>query len=104
MSDLISRQDAIKALEDVEREIRSLGVRSEFDFVWNDTIQACIHKLEDLPSAEKRGRWIDYELNAKYGWYFANCSECGYQMDVHENRGYFRYCPNCGARMEDDNE
>ena len=29
----------------------------------------------------------------------ANCSHCGMQIDVHYNRGYFNYCPNCGFGM-----
>ena len=44
-----------------------------------------------------RGEWIDED-----GTYYANCSKCGYQMDTHQERGYFRYCPNCGARMGSD--
>ena len=41
-----------------------------------------------------KGKWID-----ENGTYYANCSMCGYQMDTHQERGYFRYCPNCGAKM-----
>ena len=48
----------------------------------------------------KEGKWIDDdEINEKLGTYFAHCSQCGFQMDVHNNRGYFNFCPNCGARM-----
>lgn len=43
------------------------------------------------------GRWVD--SNLPFG-YFANCSACGYQMDVHAERGYFNFCPNCGAKMD----
>jgi len=42
----------------------------------------------------KTGEWIDED-----GTYYANCSMCGYQMDTHQERGFFRYCPNCGADM-----
>ena len=44
-----------------------------------------------------RGEWIDED-----GTYYANCSKCGYQMDTHQERGYFRYCPNCGADMRSE--
>lgn len=43
------------------------------------------------------GRWIDTDSHLGY---FANCSACGYQMDVHAERGYFNFCPNCGAKMD----
>lgn len=54
-------------------------------------------ELQELPilSETKEGHWVDYDGPG----YFANCSECGYQIDVHENRGYFTYCPNCGSKM-----
>ena len=42
-----------------------------------------------------KGDWIN-----ENGTYYANCSKCGYQMDTHQERGYFRYCPNCGSRMK----
>ena len=58
-----------------------------------------IYDIEYEPE-RKKGQWIDDEKhNAEHGCYFANCSECGYQMDVHENRGYYNFCPNCGADM-----
>lgn len=46
-----------------------------------------------------KGEWIDED-----GTYYANCSMCGYQMDTHQERGYFRYCPNCGAYMRGEDE
>ena len=58
--------------------------------------------LMPLPTVEERkeGRWIDTDyINLQLDTYLASCSECGYQMNVHNNRGYFNFCPNCGARM-----
>lgn len=49
-------------------------------------------------SASQKGKWID----CKDIPYLANCSICGYQMDTHEERGYFNYCPYCGADMKGD--
>lgn len=49
----------------------------------------------------KTGAWIDADMPIGY---YANCSECGYQIDVHENRGYPNYCEHCGARMDGDVE
>ena len=58
--------------------------------------------ISSLPTIEERkeGEWVDDdETNEKLGTYFAHCSQCGFQMDVHSNRGYFNFCPNCGAKM-----
>ena len=42
----------------------------------------------------KKGKWVTDQTG-----YYPNCSECGYQMDTHTERGYFNFCPNCGADM-----
>ena len=44
------------------------------------------------------GKWIDED--PAFAEYFANCSACGYEIDVHNERGYFNFCPNCGAKMD----
>ena len=49
----------------------------------------------EAEKARKQGEWID----CKEFPYLANCSNCGYQMDTHEEHGYFKFCPNCGADM-----
>lgn len=92
MSDLISRK---KLLEQIKADSEGQEGQYGDEWLFIDTINA-------IPTAElKVGKWIDdEEYNTKYGYYFAHCSECGYQMDVHENRGYHNYCPNCGAKME----
>ena len=46
-------------------------------------------------------RWIDL----KHGVY--KCSNCGNYLDfggVNAGRGDANYCPNCGAKMDGDNE
>lgn len=66
-------------------------------------IQRDIETIKSLPSVQperKLGKWIseDYEL---YGY----CSECGFET---VNYGYgvfgYDYCPNCGARLEIEEE
>ncbi len=85
--ELISRDEAIKTArlmigltaDERENEIRAIPIVEE----------------------RKEGEWIhkDY-INFQLGTYLANCSECGYQINVHSNRGYFNFCPYCGARMK----
>ena len=87
MDDLISRQAAIDAIcehgTDLER--RGITVLS----VANHK-QATVDLLENLPSAERRGKWIETLM----GW---RCSVCGEEQDYSV---HFKHCPNCGARME----
>ena len=88
--ELISREEVMRLAENGRLLSGSFGERAK------DIIKA-------IPTVEERkeGHWIDAdEINEQLDTYLANCSVCNCQMDVHENRGYFKYCPNCGARMK----
>ena len=83
MSDLISRQAAIDALE-----------TTSFDD-YGDYMRAR-ELIEGLPSAEpeqKRGKWTHEDCHAMTYKYC--CSNC----NAH-HRAMYNYCPSCGARME----
>lgn len=82
MSDLISRQAAIKAIENLQDCYN--GFSDTYD-------KACIiGALEEVPSAQRKGKWI--YLNGLDAF---ECSVCGRQMV----RNIFDYCPWCGAEM-----
>lgn len=80
MSDLISRQAALDALE------------------WKWAGKAAIDAIKNLPSAQPEqriGKWI------LYGRGMAGCSQCGMiYNDVYDDDSYFNFCPNCGVKME----
>ena len=85
--DTISRQAAIEAV--VKRDA-NCGI---------DSAEA----LKLLPSAQpqrKKGMWLYDEERCATGIY-AICSACNESI---YQTGNFRYCPNCGARMEETNE
>lgn len=101
--DTISRQAAINAIcehgTDLER--RGITVLS----VANHK-QATVDLLENLPSAERRGRWIKDKNLYK-------CTACndlltvaGWADCIPEKQIYtaFKYCPNCGAKMDEVEE
>ena len=79
MSDLIEREDAIKALY-------------KYSFVSKDVIE---REINAIPSADRpRGEWI-YTMNPlrlNDEW---ECSKCGYLSFVKAN-----YCGHCGCRMK----
>lgn len=86
MTDYIDRQAALDALE------------------WKWAGKAAFDAIKKLPSAEvepvKRGKWI---YDNQFHWYRASCSECGYKRvtDIKaEKWNGWKYCPNCGAKME----
>jgi hypothetical protein len=90
--DAISRQSAIDVIE-------SWLKCSDYNEAERHIMRAMQSVLYDLPPvtpAEKVGHWKPYDGS----WY--ECSECG---AIREAVGFFEnYCPNCGAKMEVEDE
>jgi hypothetical protein len=101
VGDSISRQDAINLALDYFVEF--LG-----GAFYENEQKELMARFQRLPSAERRGKWIEVERGDDP---YVVCSECG---DDYTNddplelatwvKHYFHYCPNCGAYMggEDD--
>ena len=97
MSDLISRQNAIEGVKELFA-CADMG-NDECDIAY---------MLENLPSADKSaGKWIVNILDYK-----SVCSICGaketnfiYGTEMWYGLGESKFCPNCGAKMNNnDNE
>lgn len=81
MDDLISRQAALKS----QITMKAHGL---------DWIPA--YHIEQLPSAERHGRWVDVEP-APHNLFYATCSVCGDRQTIE----VANYCPMCGASMDE---
>ena len=92
MSDLISRQAAVEAVQDVDTR-ETVSVSEE------------VKAINALPSAEKTGKWILAKNQSKEdtenGNYRYVCSECDYS-DIHAKTQEVPYCWHCGAKMVGD--
>ena len=75
----------------IERCINAQNLKEAREF--DEAKQIVIEALEQEP---KRGHWLEAKEEDPC-WY--RCSECGRLYDLDEN-----YCPNCGARMEGNEE
>ena len=55
-------------------------------------------------ATQKRGRWIEYETEGLEGGGITFCSCCGTgcTWGAFREVNRFNYCPNCGARMENE--
>ena len=59
-----------------------------------DKVEWAESVLKRVPTAERKGNWIDIKCGSVSIW---KCSEC--EEIFSEN---YHYCPNCGARMESE--
>lgn len=96
MIDIISRQAVIKTIE-----------RANGALYWNKTLmENLVLAMKAIPTIDpvKRGKWKCF-IEIGSGLYDsidiprAECSECGFKVPE-EWGGWFKFCPNCGARME----
>jgi len=84
----------------------SLGVRYHQFGAVQCTAQNIIEHINNgtFPIIEaepvRYGRWVDPEDdNGGTEWH---CSECGFTVKTLISRPRYRFCPNCGARMDED--
>ena len=92
---------AIRHLPSAQPEQREEAIIDPVDLVRNLADRIGIHQLYAIAwdmrgePAQRTGRWIYYpEINA------LSCSECKHYVYHYEP---YKYCPNCGARMEVEN-
>ena len=73
---------------------------------WSGLAKTIGKRFDDLPYADvqpvRHGRFVvtdhDGYADGDPAYYELECSECGYIFDDEELT--FNYCPNCGARMD----
>lgn len=100
MNDYIKRELAVERLEKLGKVVTNVGVAY---------ICAAQQAMDELPPADVapvvHGHWFFTEYE------FFTCSECGggyyngaestAQAESYLNSGFvYKYCPNCGARMD----
>jgi len=90
-TDCISRKEAIDAIDGLPNCYN--GFSDSYDKAY------IIGVLEELPSAEKTGKWIQHPIYEGSDHYYYACSECDYRSWSQDN-----YCSVCGARMEVEND
>lgn len=96
MNEYISREAVLKAFK-----LKVKNPKKDYQRGMQDAIDCLIPEvIADIPSADvkpvKHGHWI---INSD--GYYPQCSEC---MNEPQSRIMTNFCPNCGAKMDDDEE
>ena len=94
MDDLISRQAALDALDELCDRICEYSKKQRHTMCGSCNLGSAFDVINELPTAEKRGKWVRDGSRGANRWV---CSECGYKWFFECARGM--YCPNCGADM-----
>ena len=102
MSDLIRREDAIKALR-LEYPMMPLfkAMREEWA-LRTEGFRRAEEVIMRLPSADRpRGEWKVFDAE-DIGCYNCKCDACGekFFIPLRKGRVPYYFCPNCGARMK----
>ena len=89
MADLIDRDELFHGqVILVGTEDARESVQGVMDAIWNaPTVDA---------EPVRHGRWILHRLGDEY----FKCSVCGYQQKAYAMSLHFKYCTNCGAKMD----
>ena len=107
MDDLISRQQAIDALDfEIVHMIAYCDGENEGNPLaqYNKGLEDGKKAIEALPSVQpepKEGHWIEEKIYRDV--IECNCSECGQLMTTAASVR-MNYCPNCGAKMKGERQ
>lgn len=111
----------LKRLKEQEQCEDCVSRKTAKEKAWNLCLETgydnekVVEMLDDLPSVRptpKKGRWIGHREHCENLGMMPNglgvfewCSNCDCAIDIREyQRNHYNYCPNCGAKMEVEQE
>ena len=106
MDDLISRQAAIDALDAICDRECEYPKKQRAVMCASCHLGSAFDAIDELPSAERRGRWKALDCDCRGYATAYECSSCEvittlpYPMKWMD----YDYCPNCGAKMDEVTE
>lgn len=101
MAEYIEREDTINSKPEGRNPEQS--GKEEYNKGWNDCRRYFVRIIESQPAADVapvvHGRWIRFKEHDSC-YVHMRCSECSAYWSDPSHADSFRYCPNCGAKMD----
>lgn len=90
--DCVSRKAMLDAITEIDDNINM--------DIYTNEVREIIGDLPSVTPVRKKGHWIFVDKAHEH----AHCSECGYgNVDLFNGKPH-NYCPNCGAKMDEEME
>lgn len=109
MDEYISRETALKKLQMQLLDLEAGQDKGEYSELCEnrgarDALDEAIYDIRTLKAADvqpvKHGRWKYYENNGIIDTYICTNCQGKVEMAIDVDSSSFKYCPNCGARMD----
>ena len=107
--DVISRDELLKAIDTWDKfgcdaDTKLVPYQDHYiPYIHYDDVVKCIKGMPSVTPKSKTGHWIRFK-EFENGYYHIKCSECGQYWSIDGHAKIFRYCFNCGAKMEEVEE
>lgn len=104
MDDLIRRSDAVDMFQRLSYDDWNQGAGT----TWANAFSECEELINMLPAVDavevRHGRWVQKEDEDWAGGGKTMCSrcKCGYSWKMYFEPESFKFCPNCGAKMDEE--
>jgi hypothetical protein len=92
-----------KTLEYITKDQAREKLCSMCEWEGTSNCEECEHPIDDIPATDvapvRHGRWkLEENWETGYGIYVHVCTACNAITPVNVSR--YKYCPNCGAKMD----
>lgn len=82
---------------------RELEISLTMRPVWE--LKDLFNLLDHMPLVDggftRHGHWIKTLNYYENGYFYYQCSQCGYHQVAHHFADEYKYCTNCGAKMDE---
>lgn len=97
-------RDGVEAVLSALPPVTPVAYIAKVSFSKEDMQELIDKKMKDIVAERKKGKWINksHKSTCKITVAVTECSCCGKKIPFNCDEFIYRYCPNCGAEMEEE--